>query len=436
MAELNFLETDSKEIYNTVLNLLEQAIATPLNAGDERRIFGEALVMVINTMFQTINDGARQRLLRYARGEVLDALGESRGVTRITPSVAETTLRFSLESPISSNIIIPSGIRVTGPSNLFFETSQTVVLPAGLSSITAPAVSVEGGSEYNDIAIGELDTIVDKSQIPQISAVTNTTMTSGGGNTEDDYAYRERIRTAENGLSCGTEAGYRFWTLSANSKIVDAAVSTGEERIEITKSVQDGKVFVCAPNYIEGTMTSPDGDFSLLYEDDGLITITPENEELETMRLSFIRKRDGVVSVMPILAGGEVPSEDVLEDVREMLSRPEVKPLTDYVRVSAPSLVFYDVELEYWTDLLTEADTVQAVEASDGAISQYIYWQDSTAGQDINPDQLAKRVLSPSTGTGAVRVKVIKPDYVELSQTEVAKWSGNLKVSHQNRRPS
>ncbi|MDE5758626.1 MAG: hypothetical protein K2H85_08440, partial [Allobaculum sp.] len=84
--DINFLEVDSGKILDDTLNLLEQANSAPLYAGDERRIFGEALAMVINTMAQTINDGCRQRLLRYARGEVLDALGENRGVERILPS--------------------------------------------------------------------------------------------------------------------------------------------------------------------------------------------------------------------------------------------------------------------------------------------------------------------------------------------------------------
>ena len=434
--DINFLEVDSGKILDDTLNLLEQANSAPLYPGDERRIFGEALAMVLNSMFQTINDGCRQRLLRYARGEVLDALGEYRCVQRILPSKAETILQFRVESPQASNVIIPAGVRVTDANSFFFETTKTVVLASGTLFVNAPASSIEGGSQYNGIEIGELNTIVDKSTIPQISQVKNLVMTSGGGNVESDDTYRERIRTAENKLSCGTESSYLFWTLSANPKIVDAAVSTGEELVEAVKPIVDGKVYLNGIGMVEGTLEA-EVDFKIEKHDDELVilNIDQENEDEtpEELFISFKRKRDGVVVIRPILAGGEVPTEDVLEDVREVLFRPEVKPLTDYVQVVAPDLVFYDIELEYWTDILTEADTIQAIEDPDGAISQYIYWQDSTAGQSINPDQLLKRVLCPTVGTGALRARVIKPEYKELAKTEVAKWSGQLKISHKTR---
>ena len=54
-------------------------------------------------------------------------------------------------------------------------------------------------------------------------------------------------------------------------------------------------------------------------------------------------------------------------------------------------------------------------------------------GRDINPDQLRKRILCPSWGenlTGAFRVDVTKPAYTPVSDTQVAKFSGHLTVSH------
>lgn len=429
MADINFLEVDTGKILDDVLRGLEKYVQEPLFPGDERRIFGEALAMVIGAMFQTINDGCRQRLLRYARDEVLDALGENRGIQRIQPTPAETVLQFSVEIPLRNNVIIPSGLRVTGPSNLYFKTTQTVVLQAGTKSVNVIAECVDGGSHANEIEVGQLDTIVDVSEIPQIKTVSNLIETHGGGDTETDDALRERIRTAENAASCGTQSSYKSWTLSANSRISDAVISTGTEHVTIEKPVVDGKVYLCAPALISGTLES-ENDFTILSsDDDGLITLSVD-PDLDSITLKFERTRYGVVTVMPIMAGGEVPDEDVLNDVREVLSRPEVKPLTDKVEVLAPDRVPYDIELEYWTTSLEEAASVQTIEGDGGSIDDYIYWQDSTT-QDINPDQLAKRVLCPHDGgTGATRVKVIKPEYRVLSQSEVAKWSGKLTVRH------
>ncbi len=429
MADINFLEVDTGKILDDVLRGLEKYVQEPLFPGDERRIFGEALAMVIGAMFQTINDGCRQRLLRYARDEVLDALGENRGIQRIQPTPAETVLQFSVETPLRNNVIIPSGLRVTGPSNLYFKTTQTVVLQAGTKSVNVIAECVDGGSHANEIEVGQLDTIVDVSEIPQIKTVSNLIETHGGGDTETDDALRERIRTAENAASCGTMSSYKHWTISANAKIVDAAVSTGEERITVQKEAQNAKVYLCAPDLIPGTLKVDCSHSILSTDDDGLVTLAVD-PTITTVTCSYRRKKDGVVTIMPVLAGGEIPDDDVLDDVREVLNRPEVKPLTDKIEVLAPKTVPYDIELEYWTTSLDEAEVVQTIEGAGGVIDDYIFWQDSTS-QDINPDQLTKRVLCPHAGgTGASRAIVILPAYRDLDKTEVAKWSGKLTVRH------
>ena len=46
-----------------------------------------------------LNDVGRQTLLRYARGEVLDAIGERQDVKRLEGTPAKTTMRFSAECP-------------------------------------------------------------------------------------------------------------------------------------------------------------------------------------------------------------------------------------------------------------------------------------------------------------------------------------------------
>ena len=109
MAELNFIETSAKKVSDTVLEELENGVNEPLYPGDERRIYGEALAQVIVAVYNSVNDACRQKMLRYARGEVLDALGENRDVTRLDPTYATVTLRFSVSEPVASNIVIPAG---------------------------------------------------------------------------------------------------------------------------------------------------------------------------------------------------------------------------------------------------------------------------------------------------------------------------------------
>lgn len=78
MSELKFIETTDETIYTDILEELENGVGEPLYPGDERRIFGDTMAKVIVTVYNTVNDACRQKMLRYARGTVLDALGKQR----------------------------------------------------------------------------------------------------------------------------------------------------------------------------------------------------------------------------------------------------------------------------------------------------------------------------------------------------------------------
>ena len=127
------------------------------------------------------------------------------------------------------------------------------------------------------------------------------------------------------------------------------------------------------------------------------------------------------------------PQSDRAADVLAACSADDVRPLTDMVTVEAPETHEYDIELTYYTTKANESEVVQNVEGSGGAIDQYINWQGSTLNQDINPDELRKRILCPDWADdliGATRVQIIKPEYTELNSTTVAKFSGKKTVKH------
>jgi len=201
MSDLKFINTEARVIRDGILEDLENGVGDPLYPGDERRIFGEAMAQVIVSVYNSVNDACRQKMLRYARGDVLDALGENRDTVRLDPTFSTTTLRFGVNEVVAHNIIIPAGVRVTGDFIHYFLTDKTVVLYAGKSSVDVEATAENGGADYNDIPVGDISQIVDVSDIVQIDYVTNIKETGGGGDYEGDEAYRERIREAENRLS-------------------------------------------------------------------------------------------------------------------------------------------------------------------------------------------------------------------------------------------
>ena len=136
---------------------------------------------------------------------------------------------------------------------------------------------------------------------------------------------------------------------------------------------------------------------------------------------------------MPICYGGEIPDESILAKVLEKCSADDIRPLTDLVKVQAPSVESYDIELKYYTTEADESACVETIEGDGGAIDKYVYWQGSALNRDINPDYLRKLILAPNwsdDAVGAVRVEVISPTFKELNSTTVAKFSGNLTVTH------
>lgn len=434
--ELNFIETSAQEIWDTILDELENEVAEPLYPGDERRIFGEALVQVIVAWYSAVNDACRQKMLMYARDDVLDAIGETRDVERLDPTYATTTLRFSVENALASNLVIPAGVRASNDFEHYFATDATAVLPAGSLYVDVPASATEGGEDYNGIGPNEICRIIDVSLVPLIDAVANLTETAGGGDTEDDDSYRERIREAENKLStAGPAKAYKYWALSANPLVSDVIVVSERETLTEDLTVHGGYIFrggdTLLPDTLKvfkgGLIAAEGTDYEKTYEND-LLTIqllgTLASET--TVRVEIVRDMRGRVKIVPICAGGELPSEDVLADVLAAVSADDIKPLTDIVTVEAPQIENYDIELTYYVNTANESAVVSAVEGSGGAIDEYVYWQGSTLDQDINPDELVKRILN----AGASRVEITAPVYTELDATTVAKFSGNKTVTH------
>lgn len=454
MSELNFIKTDTKEIYDTIITSLENGVAEPLYPGDERRIFGEAFVPIVVALYSAVNDACRQKMLRYARGPVLDAIGENAGLVRIDAQKATTLLRFSIGEAMPMNITIPAGTRVTGDFERYFLTDTTVVLAAGSTHVDVSATADEGGNDYNTIPVGGLNILVDL--LAYIDNVSNLTVTSGGADTETDDGFRERIRAASNKITtAGPAASYRYWAMQADATVADAIIEN--KRQTITRELQimtvtDGQdstaIAVVGGDRLlldtlvvkaHGSSTAAEllTDYTATYTD-GLLVITVDGSgdlsEAASLDITIDRALECSVVITPILYGGEIPSEAILQKVLESCSADNVRPLNDHVEVQAPRVQTYDIELVYYTTIADEAKCVEAVEGDGGAIDQYVYWQGSALNRDINPDYLRKLILTPQGEgddlVGAVRVQIVKPVYTELDPTVVAKFSGNKTVRH------
>lgn len=447
--DIHLTTIDASTIYNSIITSLEKGAGEPLYPGDERRIYGEALVAVFVALYNTINDVGRQTLLRYARGEVLDAIGERLDVRRLEGALAKTTMRFSVSTPQAKNIIIPKWTKVTPDSENYFATDEIAVLQSGAYSVEIPTSAVSNGVKYNGYAKGTITTLVDL--IPYIECVTNLTESAGGDdgepyNTDGDNRLRERIRLAPAKRStAGPELAYIYWAMTADSSITDAKAVSETETVTRTLTVYDGHAFIGGDSLLpasltvrkhgEGTAAEKDTDYTVDYAD-GLLTITVKGSlaETESLDITITRTLEGCVKIVPLLEGGEIPDEAMLEKVLEVVNAKDIRPLTDKVSSVAPVAVPYDIELVYYTTPKNEAEVVANVEGSDGAIVRFNEWQTQALGRDINPDQLRRLILSPSWGeglTGAIRVDVVQPAHMPVDETQVAKFSGKLMVGHE-----
>lgn len=362
MSDINFVTVDAQEINRELVNDFEQALGQTFYPGDERRIFLEQEGQVIVGLKNSINDAARQNLLRYARGEVLDAIGERFDTPRLPAQKAKVTLRFTLSAAQTFAVTIPQGTRATPDGQMYFATTQILVIQAGQTYGDVLAESSDGGEKYNGFAAGQIKTLVDP--ISYVASVQNIDTSSGGSDIEPDddgvnvwSGYRERIRQAPNKTStAGHEDGYIYWAKTADVNIQDVAV------------------------------TSPAA---------------------------------GQVKITVLMKDGQLPSQQVLDAVLAACSDKKRRPLTDQVIAAAPTTVNYDITLTYYIsqeNAANETNIRNAIEVTDGAIDQYKAWQSNKLGRAINPDYLKQLMLN----AGAFRVDITAPVYTAVDPDKVA----------------
>lgn len=443
MAEPSFLETDAEAIYETVITSLERNVKEALYPGDERRIFGDALVAVFVAAYNDVNDACKMKMLQFARGEVLDALGARLQCYRIEAKPAETRFRFSVKSAVSGNIMIPEGTRVTSDFEVYFKTTETAVLQAGGMYVDVPAVSVGVGEKYNGYLPGTINQLVDL--IPYIDLVENIDATSGADNGEPypeedggagDEHYRKRIELAPTALSvAGPRDAYEYHVKSADASIVDVSILSDIQTVHYTVPVYHGKAFIGGEGYNVSTLQVEGAeeiiDYTVEYKD-YLITITLCGEwvEREQIEVSIDKDLAGHVLITPIMEGGKIPSQDVLQKVYEVCSAEDVRPMTDRLIIQKPQQIEYDIDIVYYSSVQNEPECIRTIEGKNGAIDMFKEWQDTKMGRDINPDKLRALCLSPANGVGCNRIQVLSPEYRKLRETEVAKCK-RVSVRHE-----
>ena len=224
-----------------------------------------------------------------------------------------------------------------------FETDEDLLIPIGQTKGEVSASCTVAGPVGNDYLAGQISTIV--TPMTFVSGAQNTTITTGGADAESDPDFADRIRLAPNSFSvAGPEKAYVYHAKSVSPAIIDVKVD------------------------------SP----------------TP-----------------GEVDVYVLLTDGTLPTEDTLEQIEEHLSDENIRPLTDYVVVKAPTASNYVIELHYWINQEDSSKAAQIQSDVEAAVEQYRLWQQTKIGRDITPGKLLQLVFA--AGASRVDDSKLKP---------------------------
>ncbi len=349
---IKFVSTNVDDIDLEIVSTVENLLDRKLYPADPLYVFLKGLEAIIIQQRALINFCGNMNLLSFSKGEYLDALGELVGCERLAASYAVCSVEVTLTDEREQSTIIPKGTRITAGDNIFFALDEDVILGAGEITKSARATCQSIGEVGNNYKAGELDKMVEP--LAFVESIINTTTTALGADEEDDDSYRERIRLCVESFSCaGSEGAYKYHAKSASALITD---------IQVTSPVP------------------------------------------------------GFVDIYVLCNGYDETPTEVLTAVDNKLNAKVVRPLTDTVTVKTPDKISYSLNVNYWIRDEDSSKAAQIVNDVKTACAEYIQWQGSELGKDLNPSKLIEKIM----GAGAKRVEVISPVFTTLTATEHA----------------
>lgn len=353
LPEVNFLTTDPEQLSQEIITAYETMEKRKLAQADPLYLIFLALTSVITKQNVAINDAARQNLLYYARDNVLDHKGAEWRTPRLQATSATVTMRYHLTGSLATSRIIPKGSLVTSDEGEIFFES--------VDEVVIPPEIPTFDIDFKCTVVGLVGNGFYLGQIntlvkplPFVERVENITASNGGAEIERDEPYRERVYLAPESLSnAGSEGAYEYFAKKASALIDD--------------------VYVYMP--------------------------TP-----------------GYVNISVLMQNGELPTQEIIDAVFESCNAKHVRPLTDFLTVEAPEIIEYDLNMTYYIE--TNAVNKELIHIKiQQAIEDFIVWQSSKIGRDINDSKLIRECVR----AGAKRVDIVSPSFTAINPGQVAK---------------
>ncbi len=362
--DIEFVETDTETIISSMIALYEEMQRAAgrdnykVRPGSPERVFISWMAAIIVQQRTLINETAKMNVPRYAakseNEDYLDSLAEIfKDTARLPASPASAIFRFHISEPQQQSTIIPAGTRISFDGVIIFATSEVLEIRAGETSGEVEAVCTQPGTVGNGLVAGQVKEVVDL--FDHYQKAENITTTSGGAEKEDNASYYERMRDSMESFStAGPINGYIYWTKTVSSAVLDVAV------------------------------TSPEAC---------------------------------VVDVRVILQDGQEATPAVLKEIEEALNASDIRPLTDIVTVSAPDTVDFSIDVTFYIAQPNRESAAAIEREVRAAVDDFIVWQTSKMGRDINPSYLTKMMMD----AGAKRVEVRQPTFQSVEDIAVGK---------------
>lgn len=354
LPEVEFVDTDTEALVNKLIAGYEEITGRTLYPSDPVRAFILWLASIIIQERVQINESAKQNLPRYAVGENLDSLSEIfHNTYRLEPTAATTILGFRIATTLDEKYVIADELEVTVDGNINFVTTEPLIFSAGEDYTEVKAVCTTAGTIGNGFAAGQINRLI-SDEFLYFKEVSNVTETAGGSELENDNEFYNRLRESEESYTtAGPKGSYTYHAKSVSSQISDVSAE------------------------------SP----------------TPGNVDVRIM-----------------LYGGEMPSEELIKRVQERLNENDIRPLTDNVSVAAPEIIEFDIQATYYIPSEKTAATKEIKQAVELATENYILWQTSKMGRDINPSYFSAMLME----SGIKRVEITAPIFTEIPKGSVA----------------
>lgn len=345
--EYQFTDTSIETLEAQLVQDYESFSGMAVRPGSPERVMIQWVASILTHERVLMNYTGNQNIPSRAEGENLDALAQLMYLPkRPQAAAAVCTQRFYISEPQQSAILVPKGTRVTSSGGPVWETAEDVYVNTGEIYADVQVRCQTPGRAGNGYTPGQLNTLIDI--YDYYLKTENITQSDGGADEASDGEFYELMRASMDAYSCaGAKGSYEYFAKQVSTEIRDVIANSP------------------AP---------------------------------------------GVVKLYVLMDGGALATEEIKAKVLAACSADEVRPLTDQVFVEDAEPVEYSIDFTYYTQTGSGKPAAEIREAVDSAVQEYVRWQNTKLGRDINSSVLISLLMR----TGIKRVELREPVFTVL----------------------